>query len=155
MKTRTLAPVLALSASIGLLAAPAAHAQQQQPQKVDVKCELTYSLSGWSAFYKTAKGKGNIACSNGQRATVDIDVKGGGVTFGKSEIKNGKGTFSGVSDIREVFGSYGQGGAHAGAVASAGALVMTKGNVSLALAGTGKGVDLGIDFGKFEIKPVE
>jgi hypothetical protein len=41
--------------------------------------------------------------------------------------------------------------AHAG-VAKAGAVeVMTKGNVSLALAGTGEGVDVAIDFSKFTI----
>ena len=35
---------------------------------------------------------------------------------------------------------------------SSGAQAMTKGEVSLALAGTGRGWDLGISFGKFTIK---
>ena len=44
--------------------------------------------------------------------------------------------------------------AEAGAVKSAAASVYTKGTVSLALAGTGQGVELGFDFGKLEIKPL-
>ena len=41
--------------------------------------------------------------------------------------------------------------AHAGAVKSSKAQAMTKGEVSLALSGTGDGWDLGIAFGKFKI----
>ena len=42
--------------------------------------------------------------------------------------------------------------AHAGAVRSSKAQAMTKGEVSLALAGTGKGWDVGISFGKFVLE---
>ncbi|MGO4551218.1 hypothetical protein AB4059_08950 [Lysobacter sp. 2RAF19] len=114
-------------------------------------CKLKFSLAGWSAFYKTASGDGTITCDNGQKMAVHIVAKGGGLTFGKSKIENGTGEFSGVKDIHELLGSYAQGEAHAGAVKSSGASAMTKGEVSLALAGTGEGWDLGVSFGKFTI----
>ena len=40
---------------------------------------------------------------------------------------------------------------HAGAGESSAAQVVTKGTVSLAFSGTGKGVDLGVTFGEFVI----
>lgn len=117
-----------------------------------ITCKMTYNLAGWSAFYKTASGDGNIHCSNGQHMAVHITAKGGGLSFGKSTIKNGKGEFSGVHDIKDVLGSYGNAEAHAGAVKSSSAQAMTKGEVSLALSGTGEGFDVGIAFGKFTIE---
>lgn len=141
--------VLALSAL--LWGAPAAFADDDKasPKK---DCDMTYSLKGWSAIYKTAKGEGTITCNNGQTASVVIDVKGGGLTFGKTEIFNGKAEISGVHSIDDIYGSYAAASAHAGAVKSAAAEVMTKGKVSMALAGTGEGVDVGIDFSKFTIR---
>lgn len=117
-----------------------------------VECKMTFNLRGWSVFYKTARGTGTITCSNGQRARVRINAKGGGITFGKSEIIGGTGKFSGVRSISEVFGSYAQSEAHAGAGKSTDAQALTKGDVSLALTGTGRGVDVGFAFGKFTIK---
>ena len=117
----------------------------------ETDCKLKFNLAGWSAFYKTASGDGTITCDNGQKLNVRIEAKGGGLSFGKSKIENGTGEFSGVSDIKETLGSYAQAEAHAGASKSSKASVLTKGEVSLALAGTGKGWDLGIDFGKFTI----
>ncbi len=115
------------------------------------ECKMMYNLKGWSAFYKAATGGGTITCSNGQSARVKIRTEGGGITFGKSEIA-GAGLFTGARDISELFGSYAQAEAHAGAVKSADAQAMTKGEVSLALSGTGRGVDIGIAFGKFTIE---
>ena len=83
---------------------------------------------------------------------VHITAKGGGLSFGKSTIKNGHGEFSGVHDIKDVLGSYGNAEAHAGAVKSSSAQAMTKGEVSLALSGTGEGFDVGVAFGKFTIE---
>ena len=117
-----------------------------------IKCRMTFDLKGWSAFYRTAKGTGTIRCENGQTAAVKIRVTGGGITFGKSEIIGGTGKFSGARSIEELFGSYVQSEAHAGAGKSAGAQAMTKGEISLALAGTGRGVDIGFAFGKFTIE---
>jgi hypothetical protein len=83
---------------------------------------------------------------------VRIRVKGGGITFGKSQIDHGVGKFSGITSMSEIKGHYADAGVHAGASKSAGARVMTKGNVSLALSGTGQGWDLGVAFGAFIIE---
>ncbi|WP_140909405.1 hypothetical protein [Cognatiluteimonas lumbrici] len=138
---------LLLAATAALLLSAAAPASAG-----DVDCKLTFNLSGWSVFYKTASGTGVVTCDNGQRLPVKISTKGGGLSFGKSKIENGTGEFSGVDDIRDVLGTYATAEAHAGAVKSSKAQVMTKGEVSLALAGTGKGWDLGFAFGKFVLE---
>src|SRR5579875_119407 len=121
-----------------LAGAPLLHAGSAQAAG-EITCRMSFSLSGWSVFYKTASGSGEVTWS-----------KGGGLTFGKSSIA-GEGRFSGIYDIREILGSYANAQAHAGAVKSAQGVVMTKGNVSLALSGKGRGWDLGVDFGKFTI----
>ena len=118
----------------------------------DTKCTMDFSMSGWSAFYKAANGHGTIKCSNGQSLKVKLRARGGGLTVGKSVINNGKGEFTSISGgITELLGSYVSAEAHAGAAKSAQANVMTKGEVSLSLAGTGEGWDLGIAFGKLTI----
>src|SRR5690348_14043339 len=127
-----------------LCAAPSARAAHE------ISCKMTFSLAGWSAFYKTSSGSGSIHCNNGQSLRVHLSSKGGGLSFGKSEI-SGIGKFSGIYDIREVLGTYANAEAHAGAVRSSRGTVMTKGNVSLALSGSGRGWNLGVDFGKFTI----
>ena len=119
--------------------------------KTPAECHMDYSLKGWSVFYKTAEGNGRVTCSNGQRADVKISVTGGGLSFGKMEILDGKGTFSEVLNINEIFGEYIAAEAHAGAVKSAQASVYTKGEISLAMTGSGRGINIGIDFGKLEI----
>jgi len=116
-----------------------------------VDCEMTFTMKGWSAFYKTASGEGVIKCNNGQSMNVKLSAKGGGLTVGKSTIEDGHGKFSAVANMNELLGGYAAGEAHAGAVKSAQAQVMTKGEVSLALSGTGRGWDLGIAFGKLTI----
>lgn len=115
-------------------------------------CDMTYSLKGWSAVYKTAKGEGTISCKNGDSAQVEISVKGGGLTFGKTEIYNGKAEISGVQSINDIYGSYAMGSAHAAVVKAGAVSVMTKGDVSIALSGVGEGMDVGIDFSDFTIK---
>ncbi|HJR10698.1 MAG TPA: hypothetical protein VJ823_04735 [Rhodanobacteraceae bacterium] len=117
----------------------------------DLDCKLTFSMTGWSLIYKHADGVGRVTCENGQSMPVKISIKGGGLTAGKWHVDNGKGKFTDVHTIRDVLGHYAQGGAHAGMVKSAEAQVLTKGNVSLALAGHGEGIDLGIDVGAFTI----
>lgn len=136
---------IALAALLLACTAPAAHAQRL------IDCEMSFSMSGWSAFYKTSSGTGTIRCDNGQSMQVRISSKGGGLSFGKSRIVDGRGEFSGVQRIDDVLGTYVTAEAHAGAVKSAKAQVMTKGEVSLALSGKGEGFDVGVAFGKFTI----
>lgn len=112
-------------------------------------CTLRFNIQGWSAFYKTAQGEGIVSCSNGQRLPVRISSRGGGITFGKSRIDKGRGEFSGIYKIRDVLGGYAAAEAHAGAGRSSKAQVVTKGSVSLALAGTGSGWDIGVSIGNF------
>ena len=142
MKTRHLLLPALLATTV--FAAPA--------QARDIDCKLSFDLAGWSVFYKTASGNGTVTCDNGQKLAVKISTKGGGITFGKSKIEDGTGEFSGIHDIDEVLGTYVTAEAHAGAVKSSKAQVMTKGDVSLALAGTGKGWDVGFAFGKFVLE---
>lgn len=129
---------------LGLLFATGASAQS-------VKCKLHYNLKGWSIFYKTADGDGRITCNNGESANVRLQARGGGFSFGRSEVIDGKGDFSAVTSIDQLFGGYAQAEAHAGAGRSTDARAMTKGNVVLSLAGTGEGTNFGISFGSFRI----
>jgi len=155
MRTRTALTAMVFGVvltSSGALDTPrAAQEATGEGKEKLVECRMTFNLKGWSAFYKTAKGDGTITCDNGQKARVTIQAKGGGLTFGKSEIIGGTGKFTGARNIGELFGSYAQSEAHAGAGKSADAQAMTKGEVSLALHGTGRGVDIGFAFGKFTI----
>ena len=114
-------------------------------------CELRFSLKGWAALYKHAEGTGVITCDNGKSYPVNIVAVGGGLTAGKYRVDNGKGKFSDVTNTSDLFGDYAQGEANAALVKGGSAQVLTKGTVSLALAGAGEGVDLGISFGKFTI----
>ena len=123
----------------------------QDKSAATAKCTMKFNLKGWSVFYKTAEGSGRVTCNNGEKANIKINVIGGGLTFGKMDIRDGNGTFSEVIHIDEIFGAYLAAEAHAGAVKSVQASVYTKGEISLALSGTGRGMNIGIDFGKLEI----
>ena len=147
MRRRVVIAAAALALTAGLLAPTPAAAGDAK----GTDCKMTFSLKGWSAFYKTSKGEGTITCENGQSAHVKIKATGGGITFGKSEIVGGTGRFSEATGIAELFGSYVQAEAHAGIVKSSDAQALTKGEVSLVLTGTGRGIDLGFSFGKFTI----
>jgi hypothetical protein len=138
-------PAAAFAAFLAAAAAPASGKETH--------CAMTFDMAGWSLFYKTASGDGMVTCDNGQEAKVAIKATGGGLTVGSSKITDGKGKFSPVSAIDDVYGDYGMAEAHAGAGASSAAQVMTKGTVSLELTGKGQGVDLGFAFGKFTIAP--
>ena len=137
-----------------ILCGCSATAVAQEKAAAAAKCNMKFNLKGWSAFYKTADGSGRVVCSNGEKANVKINVTGGGLTFGKMDIRDGNGTFSEVIHINEIFGPYVAAEVHAGAVKSAQASVYTKGEISLALTGTGRGMNIGIDFGKLEISKI-
>ena len=140
---KILAGALLLAAAV---VAPSAHAAG------NMDCELRFNLSGWSIFYKTATGNGTITCDNGASIPVKISAKGGGLTVGKSTVSDGRGKFTGAYSLNDLIGTYGGAEVHAGASRSSNAQVVTKGDISLALAGTGRGWDLGVGFGKFVIE---
>ncbi len=117
-----------------------------------IDCEMRFSMSGWSAFYKRVTGTGNVTCSDGTSMKVKLTAKGGGLTFGKSAIEDGIGKFSEVYAIGDIIGGYATAEAHAGAAKSASARVVTKGPISLALSGKGRGWDVGVAFGSFHIE---
>ncbi len=148
---RTFTTSLAL-AGIALFGVQLAQAQESRP---DLECKLHFSLSGWSAVYSTAKGTGVVTCKDGSSLPVVISAKGGGITAGRSHIDDGTGRFTHVHRIDEVLGRYAEGEAHAGAMHSGTAQVLTKGTVSLALAGKGEGIDLGVQVGELTLKPAK
>src|SRR5690606_31042624 len=103
-------------------------------------------------FYKTASGSGTISCDNGSSFPVRITAKGGGLTVGRTTITDGRGKFTGAYSVNDLVGTYAAAEVHASANKATDAQVMTKGDISLALAGTGRGWSLGIGFGKFVIE---
>lgn len=127
-----------------LLAAPAVQAK-------DIHCTLKYNMQGGGAFYKRSTGDGVISCDNGQSMKVNIESKGGGLTFGSSKIVDGMGKFSPVFDIDNLIGGYATAEANAGGGETSKAQVVTKGSISLALTGKGTGRTLGVSFGSFII----
>ena len=150
MTTATLKrkPIVMLIAA-GVLGLSLARADAAQ---ANLDCKLHFSMTGWSAIYKHAEGNGIVTCEDGSSMRVFIEAKGGGLTAGKSRIDNGTGRFSDVRTIDDVLGSYAEGEAHVGVVKSGTVHLLTKGTVSLALAGAGEGVDIGVDIGKFSLK---
>lgn len=133
-------------AGAGMINAPASAAQAM------TSCTMTYKLSGWSLVYKQYDGIGNISCSNGQRAQVALASKSIGFTIGKSEIE-GTGVFSEVRNLNEIYGSFVALEGHAGATKSIDGQVMTRGEISLALSGKGRGIDIGVTLGALTISP--
>lgn len=116
-----------------------------------IECKMHFETTSWSAIYKRMVGTGVVTCGNGTSMRVKIFAQGVGLTAGKSRIDHGVGTFTDVHSIDDVLGSYAQGEASAGMVKSGSVQVLTKGTVSLALSGSGQGIDLGVSVGKFTI----
>ncbi len=146
MKRTLLAMLAATTCALAISASqPAAAAD------ASLDCKLSYNLSGWSLIYKHTTGTGVVRCENGQTMRVRIKAKAVGLTAGKWRINNGKGNFTDVHNINDVLGDYAQASANAGVVKSGEAQVLSKGPVSLALAGNGEGVNIGVDVGKFTI----
>jgi len=114
------------------------------------KCDLTFSLSAWAAVYEHATGTGTITCDNGQTANVTVTLKGGGLAAGKFRI-DGKGEFSKVHDIADLYGGYAAAEGNAGVVKAGEAALVTKGDVTLGVAGHGEGWNVGVAIGKLTI----
>lgn len=138
--------MMAMAVVLAMGIAPAAQAAG------NIDCELRYNLTGWSAFYKTSSGTGTITCENGASIPVKISAKGGGLTVGRTTITDGRGRFTGAYSLDDLLGTYAAAEVHASASRANDAQAMTKGDISLALAGTGRGWSIGIGFGKFVIE---
>lgn len=151
MKTGSLISVAGLATALAL-ALPAPVARAASP---DINCRMDYHLTGWSLVYKHTTGTGVVTCDNGATMNVRLSARAIGATVGKWKIDNGVGRFSDVHDIHEVLGNYAQANANAAVVKAAEAQVLTKGNVSLALAGGGEGIALGVDVGTLHIDPAK
>lgn len=145
--TRTLLAMLTATTCALAMAAP----MRASAADANLDCTLRYSLTGWSLIYKHTTGTGTVRCSNGQTMSVRVSAKALGITAGKWHIDDGKGSFTDVHRISDVLGNYAQASANAGIVKSGEAQVLTKGPVSLALAGNGEGVNIGVDVGQFTI----
>lgn len=141
--------VLLATAAVSI---PTAWAGDEYAPKM-TRCTMSFNIKGWSFVFKTSKGEGKITCENGQAADVKLRSMGGGFTLGKSQIIGGKAKFSRVRNISELFGTYAEATGHAGANVSGGASVLTKGEVSMVLSGSGSGVDIGVSLGGFRIEP--
>ncbi len=137
--------VLLAGGVLGLVSAASAVAS-------DFSCRLRFEMKGWSAIYKTATGTGTVTCSDGSTMKVSLESKGFGLTAGKSSIDEGRGAITGARTIDDVPGSYVAADASAGAGKSVAAAVLTKGEVSLALSGKGRGWDAGVALSDFTIK---
>ena len=129
------------------------------------QCRMNFELRGWSFIYRNSNGTGTVTCANGETAAVRLtlhaggqimdifhELHAGGITAGKFDILNGKGVFSDVKDIGEVFGTYVVASGHAGATRAVSGWAMTKGEISLAISGEGRGWTLGADIGGFTIR---
>lgn len=137
--TLSLAAVLCLSASA-------------QTADREVSCTLKFSSTQWSVLYERAEGTGTVICDNGKRMEVDISAKGMGLTAGKWRIDQGTGKFTHVKNVRDVLGTYAALSANVGLVKAGTVQVLTNNKVSLVLAGTGDGFDVGVTISQFKIE---
>jgi len=115
------------------------------------ECSLSYTMKGWSAFYKAYSGTGTVSCPSGKTAKVKLSLKGGGFTFGASEITNGKGKIQGVHSINDIYGAGFSIGAHAGFNKSVEVRLVPRGSRGITLSGKGTGYDVGWSMGSFKI----
>jgi len=120
----------------------------------ELTCKLRFDLSSWSLIYKHVSGKGVVTCDDGQTMKVKLEARGGGLSVGHSQITDGNGAFTSLHSILDVPGTYAD--VTAQALLKAGdAQVLTKGTVSLAIAGVGHGVEMGITLGELTISKDE
>lgn len=138
-------------ASVGLAAILSLSASAQTADR-EVSCTLKFSSTQWSVLYEHAEGTGTVMCDNGKRMEVDISAKGMGLTAGKWRIDQGTGKFTHVKNVRDVLGTYAALSANVGLVKAGTVQVLTNNKVSLVLAGTGDGFDVGVTISQFKIE---
>ena len=141
--------ILKLLAMLGALGSSLLWANPVAAEQL-ISCTMTYNLSGFSLAIKVYDGTGVISCSNGQHQQVSLSSRSIGFSIGKSEIE-GTGVFSGVKSLNEIYGTYAALEGHAGATTSVDGQVLTRGEISLALSGKGRGIDIGVTIGELTI----
>lgn len=135
--------------AIALIGTSVAFADESRP----VDCTVRFQLSGWSASYERVDGTGIVACEDGTWIPVDVQASGLGLLAAKSNVTSGTGKFSPVHQISDVFGTYAESHLHAVVGNSGSAPLLNNGKVSLELAGTDEGHDLGRGVAGFTIRP--
>jgi len=118
----------------------------------ELDCKLHFNLSSWSVLYKHAAGTGTINCTDGKALKVKITANGGGLTVGKAKVKDGIGNFTGLNNLDDAIGTYAQGDAAFGVWKNGDAQILTKGPLTLTIAGAGRGFGMGVSVGAFKIE---
>lgn len=117
-----------------------------------VDCTMRFDLTSWSVIYKRTSGTGKITCTDGTHMNVKLTANGGGLTVGKNKITGGKANFSGERSINDLPGTYLAADASFGTPKAGTAQIMTKGDISVSLAGAGRGFGLGVSLGGLTIE---
>lgn len=138
-------------AILGLAAALSLSASARTADR-EVSCTLKFSSAQWSVLYEHAEGTGTVTCDNGKKMEVDISAKGVGLTAGSWRIDHGTGKFTQVAKLRDVLGTYVALSANVGLVKAGTVQALTNGKVSLVLAGSGDGFDVGVTISQFKIE---
>lgn len=144
MKMKTIA-IFSLAAALSL-------SVSAQTADREVSCTLKFSSTQWSVLYERAEGTGTVTCDNGKKMEVDISAKGVGLTAGKWKIEHGTGKFTHVAKLRDVLGTYAALSANVGLIKAGTVQVLTNDKVSLVLAGSGDGFDVGVTISQFKIE---
>lgn len=142
---KRIAPLCAALAALAL-------AQSASAADRELSCKLDFTANQWSVVYQHGEGAGTVTCKDGTRMPVRIVAKGIGLTAGKWKIDHGTGRFSRVQKIDDVLGHYASLSGNVGLVKTGDVQVATKGRVSLALAGHGEGVNIGVAINEFDIE---
>lgn len=176
MQPQKLALFTAAALGIGLLTpVPRALAANDDAES-GASCHMDFNLRGWSAIYrnaigtvsvgdrirertrrsrKTTSGSGTVTCTNGQIMNINVTARGGAESVGQYQLRDGYGTFTNVTGIGQVLGSYRRTPTHAVAMAGRSASAMAKGNIGLVISGDGGGWDIGTGFPSFTISAAD
>lgn len=177
MQPQRLVLFTAAALGIGLLSLAPGALAANEGSDATTDCHMIFTLRGWSALYKnttgtvtvghpptsrraprsrkTTTGSGTVTCANGQTLRVNLTVRGGHGSVGKYELGDGYGVFNNVTDIDQVFGTYGRAATRGVAVKGAHASAMAKGDIALVISGGGTGWNVGTGFPSFTIEASE
>ena len=145
---------IAFSRSIAAACAMASSMLPAADRHLD--CSLRFTATQWSPQRAAVTGAGMVTCTNGSTMLVMVGASGPGIAAGGWNITDGKGTFSHVTRIEDVLGSYAAIEGDIGVSATGTVQALTKGKRSLLLSGKGKGFGMGVAIRDFGIsRPVD